>query len=312
MITHHAPSGYRKLLIERGRIVGASCVGEWDELPQVRQAIAKHAWLWPWQRLRFLKTGSPWTPGGVLPITAWPADAVVCSCLSVPKQTITELVAAGVDDIDTIAERCGASSACGSCRSLVCELAGASATPQVIPGARSMFVASIVTLLLCLSWILVTPIPLTDSVQSAWRSTEQWIRGDVGRQVTGFSLVALTLLGLVFSLRKRIAWFRWGSYGFWRATHGVLGTSVLLALVVHTGLRLGNNLNWMLGVTFLTTALLGGLAGIASSLESRATGANALRIRTWRPRLSRIHFWVTWPLPLLIALHILSFYWFRD
>ncbi|WP_182866934.1 FAD-dependent oxidoreductase [Rhodopirellula sp. JC639] len=312
VVTHHDESGYRKLLTERGRIVGASCVGPWDELPQIRQAIAKQARLWPWQRKRFLQTGSPWSPGGAMPVTHWPADAVVCSCLSVSKSTIVQAIDDGAGEVDQIAQVCGASTACGSCRGLVAELAGGAVEPVVVPGARAMLAASVMALVATLAWLILPPIPLTESVQSSWRTIETVYRGNLGRQLSGFTLVGLTALGLVFSLRKRVAWFRWGSYGFWRAAHGVLGMAVLMGVAVHTGMRLGHNLNFLLGVCFLSAAALGAVAGIASSLESRAAGNLGMWIRRWRPRLSRIHLWVTWPLPILIALHVLGFYWFRD
>ncbi|QEF97510.1 Nitrite reductase [NAD(P)H] [Stieleria maiorica] len=312
VVTHHDDSGYRKLLTERGRIVGASCVGPWEELPQIRQAIAKQARLWPWQRKRFLQTGSPWTPGGAMPVTHWPADAVVCSCLSVSKSTIVQAIDDGAREVDQIAQVCGASTACGSCRGLVAELAGGAAEPVVVPGARAMLAASVMALVATLVWLILPPVPLTDSVQSSWHAIETVWRGDLGRQISGFTLVGLTVLGLVFSLRKRVAWFHWGSYGFWRAAHGVLGMAVLMGVAVHTGMRLGHNLNFLLGVCFLSAAALGAVAGIASSLESRASGNLGMWIRRWRPRLSRIHLWVTWPLPILIALHVLGFYWFSD
>ena len=312
VVRHHDDAGFRELLVERGKIVGASCVGPWDELPQVRQAIAKHSRLWPWQRKRFMRTGSPWTPGGAMPVTQWPADAVVCSCLSVCKSTIVELASAGHRQVDEVAAQCGASTACGSCRSLVSELVGNPPEATVVPGAKTMLIASVIALLASLAWLVLPPIPLADSVQSSWRKIDQLWRDDFARQLSGFSLLALTALGLVFSLRKRMAWFQWGSYGFWRAAHGVLGTAVLFGVALHTGMRLGHNLNLLLGICFLAAAALGAFAGITSSVESHATGTFGMLVRRWRPRLSRIHLWVTWPLPILIVLHILSFYWFRD
>lgn len=312
VISHQDDAGYRKLLIERGRIVGASCVGPWDELPQVRQAIQQSSRLWWWQRRRFEQTGAPWTPGGVMPVTAWPADAIICSCLSVSKATITGLISDGQRDADGIAAQCGASTACGSCRSLVCELAGESAQPTRIPGATAMLAASVLTLLAALAWTLLPPIPMAESVQSAWRNIDVLWRSDLARQITGFTLLSLTLIGLLFSLRKRVDWFRFGSYGFWRAAHGILGSAVLIGIAVHTGMRLGSNLNFILGVCFITACLLGGIAGILSSMESRLSGSFGMTVRRWRPVMTRVHLWITWPLPVLIALHILSFYWFSD
>ena len=303
---------FRNLLIERGRIVGATCVGEWEELPQVRQAIAKQVRLWPWQRRRFTLTGSPWLPGGAIPVNQWPADAIVCACLSVNKQQILETIESGNADIQSIAAQCGASTACGNCRSLVRQLAGAKATSESLLGANTLLAVSVLTIVLVLGWLVLPPFPVAETVQSSLHQWNKLLREDLGRQLTGFMLLGLTLLGLLFSLRKRWPRFQVLSYGFWRAAHGVLGTLVVFGIAIHTGLRLGSNLNLMLGVCFIGSAAIGGLVGIASGLESRTNGLLAMRLRHWRPRLAKFHLWVTWPLPVLIALHILSFYWFRD
>lgn len=312
VLQHQDDTVYRRLLIERGRIVGASCIGPWEDLPLVRHAISQNARLWPWQRRRFLLTGSPWTSDGGLPVVQWPADAVVCSCLSVSKSTIDSLVSDGVRDVASIAQRCGASTACGSCRPLVSELVGAPSDAATVPGVKTMAIASMLAIVMGLVWLVAPSVPLATSVQSAWRNIDLLWRDDLARQITGFSLLALTLIGLLFSLRKRMNWFRWGSYGTWRAIHGALGTAVLIGLAVHTGLRLGSNLNFLLGVCFLSAAVLGGFAGVVSSYESRVTGQWALWLRRWRPRLTKIHLWVTWPLPALVVLHVISFYWFGD
>ena len=310
-ITQRSDTGYRKLILDRGRIVGAACVGDWDELPQIRQAVMKQTQLWPWQRRRFVRTGSPWLPGGAIPVADWPAESVICSCLAVTKQSITRWVDEGIRDANKISELSGASTACGSCRSLVCELAGAEREPaKAVPGAKTMLIASLVSLVLVPLMIALPPLPYADSVQSAWRQIDLLWRSDFARQVTGFSVLALILIGLVFSLRKRIPWFRWGSYGFWRSAHGVLGAAVLIAVAVHTGLRLGENLNFVLSSVFIATAGLGSVAGILSGLEGKAEGARAIFIRRWRPRLTLLHLWLFWPLPLLIGVHVLSFYWF--
>lgn len=312
VLTHHSDHGYRKLLIENGRLVGASCVGDWDELPQIRGAIQKTARLWPWQTRRFGRTGSPWTPGGAIPVGRWPDEATICSCLLVTKATIKSCIADGHTETEQIANQCGASTACGSCRPLVAELAGQPKIAIPVPGRKTMLATSLVGLLMGCIWIFASPVPMATSVQSAWRDIDILWRDDTARQISGFTLLGLTLLGMVFSLRKRWPRFQFGSYGFWRAAHGVLGTAVMIGVAVHTGLRLGHNLNLVLGVCFLLVAFLGAFAGIASSLEAQLDGRVGMLIRRWRPRLTQIHLWITWPLPALIGLHILSFYWFSD
>ena len=311
-LTRQDKHGYRKLLLSQGQLVGAACVGEWDELPQIRQAVHDQVRLWPWHRTRFRRYGSPWRPGGVLPVVSWPAQSIVCSCLAITKEAITSVVETGVVEPNQIAESTGASTACGSCRSLVCELAGASADQVKVPAAKTMLVASVIAIAMSLVWLIVPPLPFADSVQSGWRKIDILWRSDFARQVTGFTLLGLMVLGLVFSLRKRTNWFRFGSYGLWRAIHAVLGTTVLVALAVHTGFRVGDNQNFLLAVVFIATAALGSLAGVLSSLESRLTGHLAMSVRRYRPILTRLHLLLFWPLPILIALHIFSFYWFSD
>jgi nitrite reductase (NADH) large subunit len=315
-LTHHHQDGYRKVLIAQGRVVGASCVGPWEELPQIRRAIGRQQFLWPWQRLRFSRTGTPWTPGGVLPIHQWPDDSVICSCLGVSKATVNRSIrdngGPGLATVESIASACGASSACGSCRGLVSELAGGVPESPVVPGNGVLSIASILALSFVVSLAFVTPPGLADSVQSSWRRIDVLWRSDFARQVTGFTLLGVTAIGMLFSLRKRLGRFRIGRYSLWRAMHGVLGTAALVAMAVHTGLRLGSNLNFVLGVCFLLAIVLGAFAGMSTSMETRFGGTTALSIRLWRTRLAKIHLWVTWPLPVLIALHILSFYWFSD
>ena len=161
-----------------------------------------------------------------------------------------------------------------------------------------------------ISLLLMGPIPIAQSVQTSWRNVDVLWRNDTARQVTGFSTLGLMSASMIFSLRKRLPKFSLGSYGFWRAMHGLLGVAMLVGVGVHTGMRLGANLNFVLGIFVLAVAFMGALAGIVSSLETKVNGTLLMRIRWWRPVITKIHFWITWPVPALIAFHILSFYWF--
>jgi nitrite reductase (NADH) large subunit len=312
VLSHQNDQSYRKLIIEQGKVVGAACVGPWPELPQVRQAIHKQKFLWPIQRIRFRKTGSPWSPGGSLPVAQWPADAVICSCIGVTRAEISAAIGRGCQSLNSIALATKASTACGSCQSLVCELIGDRTTIITATGSRSMLVASACAAILCLAVLVSPAVPMATSVQSSWRSFDVLWRDEIARQVTGFTSLALIAVGLVFSLRKRSSWFQFGSYSFWRSVHGVLGATALVAVAVHTGLRMGQNLNFVLAVTFLAVAAVGSLVGITSGLETKLSGVPAMWVRRMRPRLTILHRWLFWPLPALIVLHIISFYWFSD
>ena len=310
VITHESERGYRKLLLEQGRVVGAACVGDWDELPMLRQAINKQTRLWPTQRTRFRRYGTPWAAGGMLSPIDWPADAVVCSCHAVTRGALTDAVSGGCATFDQLSAVTGAATACGSCRSLVCELTGAGREETVVPWANTFLGVSISALIIVFLLMLATPMPIAQSVQESWRNVDVLWRDDFARQVTGFSTLGLMAVSMIFSLRKRIPKFTLGSYGFWRALHGLLGVAMLVGVGVHTGLRLGENLNFVLGVFVIAVTIVGALAGIASSLESKVNGTLLMRVRWWRPVITKVHFWITWPLPALIAFHILSFYWF--
>ncbi|TWU57458.1 Nitrite reductase [NAD(P)H] [Rubripirellula reticaptiva] len=312
VLAHRDDQSYRKIIIERGKLVGAACVGPWESVPQIRQAIAKQKMIWPLQRSRFLRTGSPWALGDALPISLWPADAIVCSCLGVTRGQISQAVIDDQTDVDEIARVTGASSACGSCRSLLCEMTGRDSSSKPAAGSKTMLAASIVAAVTALLYFTVPAPKFATSVTDAWRDIDVLWRNDFPRQVTGYTTLSLTLVGLTFSLRKRLQWFQFGTYAFWRSVHAVLGVLVIISIAVHTGLRMGENLNFILAATFLSVAAVGSLAGFASGMESRTTGATAMFIRRWRPRLTQVHTWLFWPLPALVVLHIVSFYWFAD
>ncbi len=53
VLKHEDAGGYRKIILEQGRITGAAGVGEWDEIRLLRHAINKQQRLWPHQRSRF-------------------------------------------------------------------------------------------------------------------------------------------------------------------------------------------------------------------------------------------------------------------
>ena len=87
------------------------------------------------------------------------------------------------------------------------------------------------------------------------------------------------------------------------------GQATILGLVVlylHTGFRLGENLNRYLMLDFVALAVAGALTGLIIGGERYTrTGYAGKRWRQW---LTRAHAALVWPLPLLLALHVLSVY----
>ena len=310
LLTHEDEQGYREITVEFGKIVGASGVGEWDDIDTVRVAVGRQRKISRRVRKRFEETGRLSPPGQSLAVSQWPSDATVCSCLGVTRGDLSVAYENGAVTAEQLSEVTGAATGCGSCQHLVSAMAGDQATTVETTTGMVVLVTSVVSLILSLVIWFVPPLPMADSVQSDWRNVDIIWRDEVIKQVSGYSLLAVSVFGMLFSLRKRTKLAKEGSYGFWRAVHTTVGVATLVGLVVHTGMRLGANANFLLGATFLALAFVGAAAGIASGLENRVTGGAAMFIREWRPRLTKVHIWLLWPLPVLIAIHIICVYWY--
>ncbi|EMI57475.1 FAD-dependent oxidoreductase [Rhodopirellula sallentina] len=310
VVTHAGEDSYRKLILEQGRVVGAASVGEWEDVNLIRMSVAQHKRLWPMQRIRFLKTGTPFAGGAGLPIHQWPGNATVCSCMNVSRAQLGAAISEGCRTAAELSLSTGAGTACGTCRNLLCELVGQGPEKVQTRGSNVVLVASIVAAILAAAIAFLPPIPMATSVQDSWREIDAFWRDGFTKQVTGFSLLFVMLLALTFSLRKRVKFVRFGDYGWWRAAHATIGTAMVLGLIVHTGIRMGSNLNFALSSTFLALSFVGGLAGLASSLETKLTGDSAMFVRAWRPKLTWLHIALFVPLPALLAGHILSVYWY--
>lgn len=310
ILTHQDEHGYRKLIVEFGKIVGAAGVGQWNDIDTVRVAVGRQRKMSRRERKRFVETGRLSPPGQALTVSQWPSDATVCACLGVTRGDLSAAYENGAVTSEQLSEVTGAATGCGSCQHLVCAMAGnQSAIPETATG-MVVLVASVVSLILSLIIWFVPPLPMADSVQSDWRNIDIIWRDEVIKQISGYSLLAVSVFGMIFSLRKRTKLVKEGSYGFWRAVHTAVGVATLVGLIVHTGMRLGANVNMMLSLTFLGLTFVGAAAGIASGLENRLSGESAMFIREWRPRLTKLHIWLLWPLPVLITIHIICVYWY--
>ena len=181
---------------------------------------------------------------------------------------------AGCSTVTELSEQTGAGTVCGSCRPILSQLVGQELPLEttITRGNTTLLWVSIVAIM-CVIPMFFIEIPYEESLATGpgidvlWRSTFL-------KQLTGFVLLGFATLSLVLSLRKRVV--KVGKYGLWRATHAVLGMIALVALVVHSGMRLGANLNLALSLSFLTLAILGGIAGILSAVENRIGGAYSL------------------------------------
>ena len=286
---------YRQLTLRGDRIIGASSVGSWPELAQAQRMVRERKFLWPWQRARFERDGTLAGRSG-RPVSEWPDSAEVCTCMGVTKKALVAAREEGCRTEQSLREKTRASTACGSCGPLVAAIAeGSGATPAVRGNGALLGAAAAVVLLAALI-AAAEPLPVSDSVRDAglW---DALYRDSWWRRATGFALLGCSLAAGALTLRKRWKRVRLGDFGWWRATHGGIGALALATLVLHTGLRAGSGLNQALMVAFLSANVLGAAAAIGSG----------------RPRSRRmlwLHLAAVWPLPVLLAFHILSAYYF--
>jgi len=296
---------YRKIVLRKGRLIGALAYGEWSEVARVQRAFLDNAYIWPWQRVLFWLFGRLWLGSDAHHVQSWSDSAIVCQCKQVSKGQILGVAKAlEQPSLENIRRSCGASSVCGSCQPVVSELL------EVAPEKeKNAFAILLMTLCALLIGGLIVALPaaqVSDSVM-----TQGWYEGiwndKFWKQVTGFSLLGMTLLGLMMSLRKRFE-IRWlGDFKAWRLVHLVLGVLAAGTLVLHTGLHLGSNLNQWLMINFLTLVGVGALAGISISFSHKLKPQLSQRLRK---TLAWMHVLVSWPLPALLSAHIFSVYYF--
>jgi nitrite reductase (NADH) large subunit len=174
------------------------------------------------------------------------------------------------------------------------------------PGYRPLATASIAAMVLSVVAAGSRPIPIP-STSSVRLGVGRVMTDNAFQQATGYLLVMLSIFSLALSLRKRWSRFQLFDFPFFRVIHVILGTSTLVVLAMHTGLRLGRGLEFALAVDFLAVCILGGIAGIVTAVSHRWDGMAA---RDRRLASTRVHLVAFWPLPVLVALHIYQVYYY--
>ncbi len=298
---------YRALTLSRFKVVGAVAVGAWSQVARLQEMVTHRRKLYPWNIRRFKKSGELWAEEISSSVVSWPARAIVCNCTGVTRGDIAQTIAQGNNSLESIMDCTGASTVCGSCRPLVCQLADDSAANEVLP-AKGLVPTFIITVTGLIASLLLLTLPGISAPSSVQIFSINFLWEDsFWKQVTGYTILALSVLGLIMSLRKRWKLFKLGQFTAWRLAHIVLGVTVLGVLLLHTGLHLGTNLNFALMVSFLGVALTGSIAGAIVAIEPRL---NPLTAKKARSLINYAHLFLFWPLPALLAFHIVSFYYF--
>lgn len=298
---------YRKILVSQNRIAGAIGIGEWSETVRLQTAIGVRQLIWPWQVLRFLRSGRIWPQEDTQGIAAWPAAAVVCQCTGVTRGGISEAVSLGACTPGQVTKATGACSVCGSCKPLIEDLLGNHSARQPVALFGTLLGLTLIALLASLVTVMAPAIPYAGSVQAAWKPDWLWRDGLI-KQISGFSILGLFALGLVVSLRKRVRRLQHaGRFDYWRLAHLALGVLAIVALLAHTGMRSGHGLNFLLMSSFTAMLIIGSLAAAVIAFEHRIGGALATRLRR---QSALLHILLFWPVPLLLGWHIFKTYWF--
>lgn len=306
-IEYSSEEGYRCLYIHRGRLVGALAVGEWPHYKRVQEAVQAQPIIWPWQVWRFRHNGDLWSDSD-LSLAQMPSKTVICNCRQVTLGDLRSTMQENNRiDLVEIGEQCGAGTVCGSCQPLLQQLLSEKQTTASASTGMplGLLISGLSVLVYVLAFFALGPLPVEESVQQVQWS--QWWNDTTLRQWTGFTMLGMVVISMLLSARKRLSWFRWGAFGFWRWLHIGLTGLVAMILVVHTGLDTGANLNQWLLMNFLAVLLLGGAAASYSALE---IAYPSLSWKAIKRRVTFMHLLLFWPLPVLISFHVLSVYFF--
>ncbi|MBX2837255.1 MAG: FAD-dependent oxidoreductase [Gammaproteobacteria bacterium] len=305
---------YRKIQLDRDRVIGAIGIGEWDQSLRVQSAISDSVRLKPWHKYRFRRTGDLWSKQSANEITAWPATAVICQCNNISKADIEQTVAAGSKTIDAIGQSCGAGMVCGSCKPQLAALLGNPGT-HLIGGYRKLLAFAVVALVMSLTLLFAQPVAYVSSVQKpelfglamSWHWDSLW-RDSLLKQISGFTILGAVAIGLFLSPRKRLKGLNsFGGFDGWRVAHLVFSVIALCSLLVHTGFRLGYGLNFALMMCFVGLIVVGIATTLAMTIGARKAPALAVAVKQVSLRL---HIYLFWPIPLLLGWHILKGYWY--
>ncbi|MBT24889.1 FAD-dependent oxidoreductase [Thalassobius sp. S69A] len=306
----HEGDLYRRIFIDRGRIVGALAVGKWDQASRVQDAVQQGATVYPWMLFRFRRQGLIW-PVSDDAADEMPDSATLCNCTGVTCGQVRGAMAQGCATPAEISAQTGAGTVCGTCVPLLAEMIDAGAQPAPMPLWKPVLALSAIAGLAALLPILLGYVPLPTSYDPD--SLRVWLWQDnIVKQYSGFILLGLTLMAFAIGLRKRFRFMdRLGGFDGWRLVHIGIGLATLAGLFAHTGFNLGSGWNLALAVFFIGAILIGSVAGLATGAdhELRARRIGSAR-KPPRKMPTWLHILALWPLPVLILFHVLASYAF--
>jgi nitrite reductase (NADH) large subunit len=304
-----AEGQYRRLIFRRGRLRAALGVGDWPEATRLQQAVSEERKLGLLARRSFQRSGTLWSGAEDL-VTAWPKSAIVCNCTGVTKGAISDAITLGAASLDEVRTATSANSVCGSCKPLVLDLLGqGESAPEPQRWWTWLLWLSGIAGLLALATAILPRVPMRETfvIGDTWFNL--WFDG-IWKQWSGYTLLAITGAAALIGLRRRIGFLsRLGQYDSWRLIHLGIGVVAGIALFAHTGFRLGSGLNFWLMFSFCASLIFGAIAGLMTGGEHKLL-ENGVGSAKSPPRSVPhwVHVLALWPLPVLLAIHILSVY----
>jgi nitrite reductase (NADH) large subunit len=290
---------YRKLVTRHGRLTGAIVMGKWHDAGRLQAAVHRRSFLWPWQRLRFQRTGEIWRDSPDEPVAAWPATRLVCNCNAVSRGALSAAIAGGCTTVESLQQATRAGTVCQSCRPLLAQLLDAPAQTAMTAAATLLLAGALLGVVLALGLSLSPPLPYWAAIPAGFLPDWLW-RDNLPQQVTGYTALTATLLAATISVRRRWPRAAFGDFAWWQSAHAGIGCVVLILLALHTGMHFGSQLNFGLTTAFVGASITGSVAATATALRSSALRRLALRG----------HLLFLAPLLALLIFHIVAVYYF--
>ena len=306
-LEYQAKGVYRKIIHQDGELVGAIGIGEWLQAGQIQTAIQNRMPINKEEQRRFVKTGALWKERQ--DIRVWPDEAIICNCMKVTKGELVSCMAGGCETVECLKKETGASTVCGSCTPMLESLCGKASVEPKRP-EYTLLITSFLTLAAVAIVVFMPTIWGGESYESdQWQRTA-FLQDRDFRQITGFTMLGLTVLAGLISVRKRIRKISFVKFSIWRILHGLFGLTSIIVLMFHTGFSAGQNLNFMLFTSFTLINFLGFLTGMASAFEYFGLTKVEAFCRKWRQQITFLHILAFWPLPVLLTFHIIQAYYF--
>lgn len=307
LVYRHPSQGiYRKLILHHGHLVGAIGIGHWPDVSHIQASIERSKRLWMWQKRQFYRGGN------VIPINRpfqhQPHSSlmVVCKCMGVSRHTLDQAKENGYITLDLLCQKTGAGTVCGTCRPEIAKIVCVGSLENSTIQNHRLTSFAYVTLFIVALHLVMNPVPFIKTVDIDWHYDRLW-SDPILKQISGYTILVISAIAAGLSIRKRVVKAQLGDYRYWILIHVILGMLAIGLLFTHSGLRLGTGINFLLALSFVSTILLGALSALTSGFTARFSAPVASR---WRHFFVLSHTLAAWPLPFLLAFHILATYYF--